>query len=29
MLTDTGCRNLKPQAKPLKKSDAGGLYLFG
>jgi hypothetical protein len=21
MLTDTACRNLKPQAKPLKKSD--------
>ena len=28
MLTDTGCRNLKPQAKPVKKSDAGGLYLL-
>ncbi len=28
MLTDIGCRNLKPQAKALKKSDAGGLYLL-
>src|SRR5437762_10582026 len=28
MLTDIGCRNLKPQAKPTKKSDAGGLYLL-
>jgi integrase len=28
MLTDTACRNLKPQAKPYKKSDGGGLYLF-
>jgi hypothetical protein len=28
MLTDMGCRNLKPQAKPVKKSDAGGLYLL-
>jgi integrase len=28
MLTDTACRNLKPEAKPLKKSDGGGLYLL-
>jgi integrase len=28
MLTDTECRNLKSQAKPLKKSDGGGLYLL-
>jgi integrase len=28
MLTDTTCRNLKPQTKPLKKSDGGGLYLL-
>jgi integrase len=28
MLTNIGCRNLKPQAKALKKSDAGGLYLL-
>jgi integrase len=28
MLTDTACRNLKPQAEPFKKSDAGGLYLL-
>jgi integrase len=28
MLTDTECRNLKPQVKPLKKSDGGGLYLL-
>jgi hypothetical protein len=28
MLTDTECRNLKPRAKPLKKSDGGGLYLL-
>jgi integrase len=28
MLTDIECRNLKPQAKALKKSDAGGLYLL-
>jgi integrase len=28
MLTDTACRNLKPPAYPLKKSDGGGLYLL-
>jgi integrase len=28
MLTDTACRNLKPQAEPFKKSDGGGLYLL-
>lgn len=28
MLTDTACRNLKPGAKPLKKSDGGGLYML-
>jgi hypothetical protein len=28
MFTDVGCRNLKPQAKQFKKSDAGGLYLL-
>jgi hypothetical protein len=28
MLTDTECRNLKSQVKPLKKSDGGGLYLL-
>jgi len=28
MLTDTACRNLKPKAKPYKKSDGAGLYLF-
>jgi len=28
MLTDTACRNLKPQTKPFKKSDGGGLYLL-
>src|ERR1700730_10757360 len=28
MLTDTACRNLKPNAKPYKKSDGGGLYLL-
>jgi len=28
MLTDTACRNLKPQAKTFKKSDGGGLYLL-
>ncbi len=27
MLTDTACRNLKPQAKPFKKSDGGGLFI--
>jgi Arm DNA-binding domain len=27
MLTDTKCRNLKPKAKPYKKSDGGGLRL--
>jgi integrase len=27
VLTDTICRNQKPQAKPLKKSDGGGLFL--
>jgi integrase len=28
MLTDTACKNLKSQAQPYKKSDAGGLYLL-
>jgi integrase len=28
MLTDTACRNLKPPAYPLKKSDGGGLYIL-
>ncbi len=28
MLTDTACRNLKPRAFPLKKSDGGGLYIL-
>ena len=28
MLTDTACRNLKPQAQPFKKSDGGGLYML-
>jgi integrase len=28
MLTDTACRNLKPKAKPYKKSDGAGLYLL-
>jgi integrase len=28
MFSDVGCRNLKPQAKQFKKSDAGGLYLL-
>jgi integrase len=28
MLTDTACRNLKPRAKPFKRSDGGGLYLL-
>ena len=28
MLTDTACRNLKPQTKSFKKSDGGGLYLL-
>jgi hypothetical protein len=28
MLTDTACRNLKPGAKPIKKSDGAGLYLL-
>jgi len=28
MLTDTACRNLKPPAHPLKKSDGGGLYIL-
>ncbi|MFL5239656.1 MAG: Arm DNA-binding domain-containing protein [Rhizomicrobium sp.] len=28
MLTDTTCRNLKPKAKPYKKSDGAGLYLL-
>jgi Arm domain-containing DNA-binding protein/integrase-like protein len=28
MLTNTECRNLKPQAKPYKMSDGGGLFLF-
>ncbi|MBR1298532.1 integrase arm-type DNA-binding domain-containing protein [Bradyrhizobium sp. AUGA SZCCT0042] len=28
MLNDTTCRNLKPQAKPYKKSDGGGLQLL-
>src|SRR5258706_11820031 len=28
MLTDTTCRNLKPQTKSFKKSDGGGLYLL-
>src|SRR5262245_4647939 len=27
MLTDSVCRNLKPQEKPFKKSDSGGLRL--
>src|SRR5579862_2057507 len=27
-LTDTTIRNLKPQQKPYKKSDGGGLYLL-
>jgi hypothetical protein len=28
MLTNTACKNLRPQAKPYEKSDAGGLYLL-
>ena len=28
MLTDTACKNLKPKAKPYKKSDGGGLHLL-
>jgi integrase len=28
MLTDASIRRLKPQAKPLKVSDSGGLYLY-
>jgi len=27
-LTDTAIRNIKPQEKPFKLSDGGGLYLF-
>ena len=27
-LTDTACRNAKPKAKPYKKADGGGLYLY-